>query len=146
MIKKLWRQWLYNRMANIIEKAAASEEYVRYQYLCLSIGIKSSNPLKRMAIRLIADNLRGVSTLSSTIRRAIGEEGYGWEDQMWFGQLDWSARIVIHRAYWAKFVAELRKGNPTWGKYFNSKEILVDAPWLDTKSDKILEQLRKDAA
>lgn len=155
MIKRLWNQFLYNRMAKIIEKAAASETYEKYQYLCPSIGVKSSNPLKRMTIRLIEDNLRDGFTLYCSIRRALREEGYTFDDQMWYVRLDWWERKAIHQAYWAKMVAELRKGNPTWGKYFNTKEIQADPPHLrdlfdpsrpGTKSDQILDQLRKDAA
>jgi hypothetical protein len=155
MIKRWWKQFIYNRMARIIEKAAASATYEKYQYLCPSIGVKTSNPLKRKTIRFVEDSLRGYPTLYSTIRRALREEGYDPKDHMWYVHLDWPERMVIHRAYWAKVVAELRKGNPTWGKYFNTKEIQADPPHLrdlfdpsqpGTKSDQILDQLRKDAA
>ena len=130
MIKRWWTQFVNNRVADVIEKAAASERYSKYQYLCVAIGLRSKNPFKRMAVRNIKDNLRGAPTLCYAIIRALGEEGYSSVEQSWFRNIDWSEQIVIKRAYWTKVVSEMRKGNLTWGKYFNTKEIQADPPHL----------------
>lgn len=140
MIKRWLAQLLLNQVANVIERAAASDVYEKYQYLCPAIGHNSVNPFKRMALKLIEDNLRHGYTLYCTICRALREEGYTPKDASWYQHIEWSERIVIHRAYWAKVVSEMRKGNPTWGKYFNTKEIQADPPHLrdSYKSDEVV--------
>lgn len=144
MIKRWFAQFIFNRIASIIEKTAASDEYVRYQYLCNVLGNTTSRPFKAMTKKLILENVGDNFTLCCLIRSRLRRNGYDQSIKDWYDRMDWFVRIDIHRAYWAKMVEQLRAGNPHWGKEFHPEEIGFPAV-SETLSDHILNILRKDA-
>lgn len=144
MIKRWIAQFFFNRIATVIEKAAASEEYVRYRYLCHALGDTMFRPFKAMAKKLVMDKLGSLPTLGCLIRKQLYSMHY---DQLvidWYMCMPWACRLDIHRAYWTKLVDQLRNGNPHWGKEFHPEEIGFP-PVSETLSDLILDQLKKDA-
>jgi hypothetical protein len=123
MIKRWFAQLILNRVAAEIEKAAASEYYERCKFLCPVLGFRTMHPFKRAARLHIERILGGRPTLGWHIQVQLNDDGYVTETSDQFSRLGWNKRIVIHRAFYAKMVAELRKGNPDWGITINPKEI-----------------------
>lgn len=143
MIKRWFKQLIFNRIAIEIEKAANSTTYREYQFLCSVLGFDTWHPFKYLARELITTNLGKRSTLGSLIRSRLFHGQYDISVISHYDMLNWDERIVYHRAYWAKMVEQLRVGNPTWGSNFSLEEIGFGSP-TGTLADRILDQLRKD--
>lgn len=142
MIKRWIAQLFFNRIASAIEKAASSDEYVRYQYLCHALGDTTFRPFKAMSKKLVMQKLGGHLTLSCLIRKQLYYTHYDQSVIDWYERMPWVGKIDIHRVYWAKLVEQLRSGNPHWGKEFHPEEIGFPLA-SETLADYILNKLWK---
>lgn len=114
MVNKI-KRWYGSWLAGIIEKAARSIEYDRYQYLCVVLYKK--RPFgTRLAIRHILSRVGDTQTLCTRLDRAGGANRLSYR---------WPERIQYHRRYWELMCAALRKGDFQWGRTIDLDELGV---------------------
>lgn len=108
-----WKRWLDRRIANVIEKAAASDKYDRIQYLCPTIRALGFRVFERVAIRKVTELLDNNHALSCYITDILKEHGTVEQANRIYWVAGWPRQLEIHRQFWKAAVEALRTGNHT---------------------------------